>query len=134
MKANKTWARFDSNGKLIPGSTINAPKKPVNGSWKEITDNTLCCSPYTELTATPEDVTTTTPGVGINFSTPNGQIYATFTCTLTTDISDFVDKLNDNLSWMGRFSVAGNGTDVVLKLKDELLLGETVSSFTIIVD
>jgi len=60
----KQFARYDGNGRIIPGSNIWANKAPKHGNWVEV-QAYECCNPTTTTTTsttTPTTTTTTTLG------------------------------------------------------------------------
>ena len=114
-KATKTFVRFDSNGNIVPGSMINATKKPANGSWLEITDNKQCCNPYTAITSG-----------AITFGLTNMKVTISggysYVFTFTDDPADAdaaVDILNSELFWLGTF-VKTTSTTITLKMKQTI--------------
>lgn len=61
MSNLKAWIRYDSNGRMVPGTMILREKKP-SGKFKEMVVPSVdeCCSPTTTTTTTVAATTTTT--------------------------------------------------------------------------
>jgi uncharacterized protein (TIGR02145 family) len=42
MAKQKAWIQYTKQGRIVPGSLILSPKRPVNGTWYEVIEN-ICC-------------------------------------------------------------------------------------------
>lgn len=126
VKATKTFVRFDSNGNMIPGTMINAIKKPIDGQWKEITENKLCCNPYTEVTCTP------TFSAHCSFylvCSSNGLNLRYYSNTSVSTVEDILAIANTSLSWLGDWVT--DGTTITLKMKQSIADDTCSGTFTL---
>lgn len=113
----KIFTRLDAGNNRIAGSSVYRKSMPKVGKWVEDTIN-QCCFPYTELTATPGGVTDDTFTLAILCDATTVFETTIVLATATTTIDEVVTALNNNLGYLGKFSV--NGSDIDLKLKTEV--------------
>jgi len=122
MKPNKrdlkAFVRFDGSGRVVSSSLILRKQKPKVGRWVQVQTYQCCNGP--SVTTTPTDDLPST-----NFS-------ATVVCDGTersitfvaigefTTIEQVVAALNLQYGFIGTFSVAPNGTDIIVSLSEEM--------------
>lgn len=131
----KSFIRVDNSGRDVPSTNVLRLKRPVTGTWRELESAYLCCSPSTFLSSTPGDVSlaTITFTLACDASTVATAVI-TPDPTPTVTIEDVVGALNAQLSFYGLFSVAANGSDVELRLVQDIadnLCSDGTLTFTI---
>lgn len=114
----KEFVRQDFNYRDIAGTNIWRLKKPKSGNWRQITDGTACCFPYTSLSYTPTDVTDDNFTLTILCDATTMLLAKVLIASATTSIDELVDALNDQYSYLGQFFV--NGSAITFKLKTDV--------------
>lgn len=129
----KEYVRQDAAYRDVAGTNIWRLKKPKSGNWRQITDGTACCFPYTALTYTPSDVTDDDFTLLIKCDSTTMLLAKVKTATATTTIDELVTALNTQYSYLGQFAVDGSAIDFNLKqdVSDVWLCSGTLS-FTVI--
>ena len=130
----KAFTRLDGSGRIIPSSTVLRKEMPKTVKWIEI-QAYECCGASVFLSTTPADVSLSTVVFTLTCDATDVAV-ATLTPTVATvTVEDVVAVLNDKIGFYGLFSVAADGVDIELRLKDTisaaLCSDEADLSFTI---
>lgn len=129
----KLFTRLDGQNNKVAGSSVYRLKMPKTGKWIQDEQPNECCFPYAELTTTPADVTDDNFTLTILCDATVVFTSVVMFAVATTTIAEVVEGLNDQLGYLGDFSV--DGADIALKLKTEVsdnyLCGGTLS-FTVV--
>ena len=97
----KAYARYDSSGRIIGGSTVLRLKKP-KGNYQQVTSYE-CCNTIISVSATPTGVFATTTTITVKCGTNTISVITQGTATLAT----IVTNLNTNYPGLGVFSTDG---------------------------
>lgn len=130
----KAFTRTDSSGRIVAGSTVLRKEKPKTGNWVEMAAY-VCCGPSVLLSTTPADVSLATVVFTLTCDATDVAVATLTPTTATATVEDVVSVLNDKIGFYGLFSVAADGVNIELRLKDTisaaLCADEADLSFTI---
>lgn len=113
----KSFIRVDAQGRDIPSTNVLRIKKPVTGKWRELESAYECCSPSVLLTATPSGLNSETYIIAILCDGDQIIEISAIAEGVAVTIEDVVALLNEQVGYLGTWSVASNGTDIELRLK-----------------
>lgn len=113
----RIYTRLDGQGNKVAGSSVERLSMPRVGRWVA-EDINECCFPYTELSATPADVTDDAYTLTVLCDATHVLTFLMVFDDATTDIDDLVSELNANAGFLGSFFV--DGSDITFKLKSSV--------------
>lgn len=108
----KHFVRLDSKNEPVLASNIARRKKPVSGKWLRIFPPN-CCNDL--ISYTPLDLTSAT-GIDFVLSCDEEPIMTTRLLGTTTNITDFVARLNTNLGALIQFYALGTSVEAAPSL------------------
>lgn len=122
MKPNKrdlkAFVRFDGSGRVVSSSLILRKQKPKVGKWMEV-QAYQCCNGPSVITTPGDTLPSTNFSVSIACDGTEQNVSFVLVGSFTT-ITAVVAALNLQFGFIGTFSVAENGTDIIVTLSESM--------------
>jgi hypothetical protein len=114
----KAFVRFDGSGRVVSSSLILRKQKPKVGKWMEV-QAYQCCNGPSVITTPGDDLPSTNFSVSIACDGTEQNVSFVLVGAFTT-ITAVVAALNLQFGFIGTFSVAENGTDIIVTLSEDM--------------
>jgi len=114
----KAFVRFDGSGRVVSSSLILRKQKPKVGKWMEV-QAYQCCNGPSVITTPGDTLPSTNFSVSIACDGTEQNVSFVLVGAFTT-ITAVVAALNLQFGFIGTFSVAENGTDIIVTLSEDM--------------